>query len=150
MEAAKDVIAYISNEWTVIGSAPVTFITVVVLAGVGIWFITRFIQRGEIAGLKATINTQNQRIDLSKERLEHSQEQLAELERELEKTEEAIPADSAAKEHSLAASAIASGVRTDLEKTADALTLPAHLVAASGTVEPVWFVGMDGKKKGGR
>ncbi len=117
MEAVKDVISYISKEWAVVGSAPVTFVTVVVLVGVGIWFLTRWVQSGEIAGLKATIDAQDRRIALFKERLEHSQERLAELEREIEKTNEAIsPADSVARQHSLAASAIASDIRDDLEK----------------------------------
>ena len=139
MEAVKDVIAYIAKEWDVIGSAPVTFITALGVAGVGIWFFIKWIQSSEIAGL-------NQRISLSKERLEYSQERFAELDREIEKTKEAIsPADSTARQHSLAASAIASDIRGDLEKTADALSLPAHL-AASGAVGPVPFEGMDDTK----
>lgn len=154
MEAIKDAIAYISDEWTVIAFAPVSFITAVALLGVAIWFFVRLIHKGEIAGLKATITshnatitTQKERMDLSRDRLDDSQQRLVELEFEIEKTKEAIPvANSVAMQHSLAASTIASDIRLGLGGTSRILNLPAHLAAASGFTEPVPFEGMDDTK----
>ena len=149
MEAVKDFITYISDEWTVIGSAPVSFITAMALTGIAVWFIVRFVHKGEIAGLKATIDTQDQRIELSKERFDYHQDQIVGLQKELDETKAAIAANDrvAMEKHSLAASTIASDVRIEMESTSDILKLPAHLAASSGTVEPVPFEGMDDKKK---
>ena len=144
----------LDQEWTVIASAPISFITAIVVVGIIIWFFIRLIQRSEIAGLKATITThnatittQNERMALYKDRLDDNQQRLVELERELENTKEAISAaNPVAMQHSLAASTIASDVRIDLGNTADVLTLPTHLLAASGAIEPVPFEGMDDTK----
>ena len=147
MEAIKDAIAYISDEWTVIAFAPVSFITAVALIGIAIWFFVQLVHKSEIAGLKATITAQKERMDLSRDRLDDSQQRLVELELEIEKTKEAIPvADSVAMQHSLAASTIASDVRLGLGGTSRILNLPAHLAAASGFTEPVPFEGMDDTK----
>ena len=139
MEAIKDVIAYILKEWAVIGSARVTFITAMVLVGIAIWFFIRLVHKGEIAGLKATIGTQDQRINLSKEKFDHHQDQFVELQKELDETKAAIAANDRfeMEKHSLAASTIASGISTDLESTAAMLALPAHLWPASDAIEPV-------------
>ena len=147
MEAIKDAIAYISDEWTVIAFAPVSFITAVALIGIAIWFFIQLVHKGEIAGLKATITAQKERMDLSRDRLDDSQQRLVELELEIEKMKEAIPvADSVAMQHSLAASTIASDIRLGLGGTSRILNLPAHLAAASGFTEPVPFEGMDDTK----
>lgn len=109
----------ISQEWTVITSAPISFVAAVVVVGILIWFVIRFFLRSEIDGLKATIATQNERISLSRDRLDHYQRQIVELEREIDKSREALPVvNSVAMKHSLAASTIASDVRVGIESTA--------------------------------
>ena len=152
MEIIKDAIGYIAKEWTVIGSAPVSIITAVALTGIAIWFFVRFVQKGEIAGLTATIATQDQRIELLKERIgdiqerfENIQEQFSEQQIELDATKAAIAVDDrvAMQQHSLAASTIASNIHTDLDSTAAVFKLPAHLAAASGEIGPVPFEGME-------
>ncbi len=133
MEIIKDAIAYISEEWAMISSAPVTFITVVALIGIVIWYFIRLVHKGEIASLKAAIVAQDERIALSKDGLEQSQRRFAELEIELVITRETIStADSVAMQHFLAALTLASDVRINLDSAATVLTLPAHLLPQSG------------------
>ena len=144
MDEIKQIIDFSATEGRVLLDAPVTSVVALGLVILVVRAFYRHTSKGVVDALRATNEMLRERVQFGSDHLEQYKERLAESESELEKAENARPAaDSVAKQHSLAASAIISSVRADLEKTAAALALPAYLAAASGTVEPVPFEGME-------
>ena len=150
----------LEEDWIAIASALFSIISAVVF---GIWWVVWLFKKREIAGLNTTINTKQALIELLKYDVDHNKERVAVLEIELEIVQDASAKESIAKQHSLAASAIASEVRVNLEGMASTLaSAPRHTVLTTPDTnvselhllrdiisEPVPFKGMS-EKLGGK
>ena len=148
------------SEWDVVLSAPRPFVAallaLVIPVGIVIWRVSKGHYARENKVQKATIELQNQRLGSLNDTLEELRQKVIGLEQQIDKSQQQIPAENVFSiERLIEASATATGLREDIEKTQKKLATPvfepvfrpAHLAVTTGSVEPVPFEGMEGEAK---